>query len=372
LADLQRIAADVVNESHNAVPEITGQGRHQLNRRLLTRDWSKAGAETQSRGCFYDGSENLVIAFEGTGSFEARLTPATQRFVEILTARGYNTNDPSFEPAALISEALQNRERRNVRWSGVARGILSQISRNSSLSARTQWMSFPSEETELLADLENYKKLSPGRLVREMISSSSGNPENIHRASSCLVEMLEQAQAQGKSPKVVVVSHSSGGRAAVKFAESVKALHDPRTGRVGVKIDLMYTIDPVRDAHEVVLQATREVLNKGTEHNANRLRGLLGRAPRTVYPPHVVSVAQPQTLYRVDNVHRHLNFYQSVDQDGLKVGPQFGIHGSPMLGADVNHHLNAQDGLGSAAHGEITLHPRVLRTFEDELKRLNP
>ena len=132
----------------------------------------------------------------------------------------------------------------------------------------------------------------------------------------------------------------------------------------------MYTIDPVKEAHEAVQEALHELVNKGTEHNWNRVRTFVGAAPNPVYPPLVRSTVQASSLYKPGNVTRSVNYFQTVDEEGLKVGPRFGIQGSPMMGADKNTQLGASDGLGTAGHGEITYNSKVLTGFEDELTTL--
>lgn len=80
---------------------------------------------------------------------------------------------------------------------------------------------------------------------------------------------------------------------------------------------------------------------------------------------------QADSLYRVSNAPRWINFLQRTDTEGLKMEPRFGIHGSPVRGAE-NVELYGGPHLGAAGHGEITYHPDVLARFEQELERLLP
>jgi hypothetical protein len=142
---------------------------------------------------------------------------------------------------------------------------------------------------------------------------------------------------------------------------------------MGIKADLFFSIDPVKEAHEAMIEGIKEVINKGTEHNRNKLTGFFGMEPKKVYPPRVRSVNQPDRLYRPNNAIRHINFYQREDIEGLKIEPTFGIEGSPISDADINTEISASDGVGSAAHGEIAYNPKVMKTFVLEVKKLkNP
>ena len=349
-ADLQSLADQVVNESFTSVPPISNEDRYDLNRRLLSRDWSRGGAATSSAVCHYNGADTIVIAFEGTGAFDARLAPAVQRMTEQLNARGVDVNNPLYQPGDFISNALKKKTGKDPHWSGLDRGILSQTMRNAGLSKSTQWMSFPSEEFEALSDMDAYSKVTTDQLITEGVLSSHVASRNLLQSQDCLSEMLREAKKLGKKPHVVVVSHSSGARSAVKFAEALKTNFDPRKGAMGINVDLMYTIDPVKEAHEAVQEALHELVNKGTEHNWNRVRTFVGAAPNPVYPPLVRSTVQASSLYKPGNVTRSVNYFQTVDEEGLKVGPRFGIQGSPMMGADKNTQLGASDGLGTAGH----------------------
>ena len=84
-----------------------------------------------------------------------------------------------------------------------------------------------------------------------------------------------------------------------------------------------------------------------------------------VHPIYVWSRQQKESLYKTSNTIQHVNFYQKVDQLGLKTQPQFGIHGSPIHGADLNRDLTLK--LGKDGHGAITYHTDLLEQFRQEL-----
>lgn len=84
----------------------------------------------------------------------------------------------------------------------------------------------------------------------------------------------------------------------------------------------------------------------------------------------VRSHAQPESLYKPGNAQKMINFYQKKDEEGLKM-PQvrFGIQGSPVARAE---NIEIHD-VGTAGHGEITYHDKVLNRFMRELKTvINP
>lgn len=358
--ELKALAQGVVEESHSRVPDHAARNRHGLNALLQAQDWN--GDPVKGGPVHYDGSPVVVIAFEGTGAFEARKAPAMQLLGRDLQAQGADTSDPRFQPDRLISEALGDKSGQPARWSGLSQGPLEAIVKDAELNQKVQWLSFPSEELEILSDPDFTKNLSPKQLLDDIARSSSGTSPGIQAAISAVKDISQQAAEQGKTPKFVLLSHSSGGRSAVKFAEELKHLKDP------VQVPLAISLDPVREAHEAVGEASRELLNKGTEHNLNRVADFLGLPQKTVYPPKVSSKSQPESLYRPDNVDEWVSFYQKSDSEGLKMKPAFGIHGSPVAGAE---NVLIPD-VGSAGHGEIAYHPEVLKRVAEELRELLP
>jgi len=358
--ELKALAQGVAKESHSRVPDEAAKSRHRLNALLQAQDWN--GDPVKGGPVHYDGSPVVVIAFEGTGAFEARKAPAMQLLGRELQAQGYDTSEPRFKPDNLVTEALGDKSGDSVKWSGLSQGPLEAIVKDSELNQKVQWLSFPSEELELLSDPELTKNLSPKQLLDDTARTSLGTGPGIQAALSAVKDISQQAAEQGKSPKFVLLSHSSGGRSAVKFAEELKQLKLP------VQVPLSISLDPVREAHEAVGEAGLELLNKGTEHNLNRVADFLGLPQKKVYPPKVSSQSQPESLYRPQNVDEWVSFYQKSDTEGLKMKPAFGIHGSPVAGAE---NVFIPD-VGSAGHGEIAYHPEVIKRVTDELRELLP
>ena len=339
------------------VPARPGESRHSLNQRLQ--------AESQ-----YNGAELVIIAFEGTGAFHPRCAPVMIAANDLLRQQGLTSQPGRSEIHTQLSEAMSKHEGKDMNWSGLAVGPLSTLLDDPDMAASAQWLSFPSEEFEALAGSDALKQASLKESLTEAVLSSAGQTPGINQALLKLQEIQAQAQAQGKDPQFVIVSHSSGGRSAVKFLEKAKALKD-EYGQP-LHFPMVMTIDPVREAHEAVLEAGKELIYKGTEHNFNRVRGwidalpLIEVEPKKVYPPLVRHRAQPESLYKPSNTGRFLSFYQRQDTEGLKMDPKFGIQGSPVKGAQ-NQEVHD---VGSAGHGEIAYNPIVVKAFAEGLKRL--
>lgn len=361
-SQLEAAIQTAIDQSFARVPDRPGETRHQLNARL------QADTGTDAKGVkpHYNGADIIVIAFEGTGAFEPRQAPVMQAAAEILRQQGLGLSGTASSLNYLVDQALDSRSGQAGKWSGLAAGPLESLLNEDGLAAQTQWLSFASEEFEALAGDNPTEQLAPRQLLAEIQGSLSGQTPGISQALKAVQALREQAQAQGKNPRFVVLSHSSGGRSAVKFLEQAKAL--PAVNGQTFNSPLLFSIDPVREAHEAVGEALSDVyLRAGTQHNLNRLRGLLGWAPAPVKHPTVQSQLQPESLYRPGNAQKAINFYQRQDREGLKMDAvRFGIHGSPLARAE-NIEIK---GVGSAGHGEITYQQQVTDRFLAELRKL--
>jgi hypothetical protein len=352
-----------VAQSLRKVPETRGRSRHATN--ALVQSQKPGQAATNRVQAHYDGSPVVVIAFEGTGGFDARGPILMQRLGRELQADGHDTTHSRFRPAQLVDIALKKVRGRDANWSGLVSGPLSDIVKDPKLNNNIQWLSFPSEEVEFLSDAEAYKDIDLPELVRDIRLSTSGTSRGIDYAIARVQEIAQQAKELAKNPKFVVLTHSSGGRSAVKFAEKLGRLKNPTTGSP-FQIENAMTIDPVREAHEAFVEAGCEVINKKTEHTWNGVRKALGLTPTKVDPPTIASQSQPESLYRPQNVKEWVNFYQRTDTEGLKIAVKFGIHGSPIRGAE-NHEIKDTSTDG---HGAIAYHSRVLSRITGELRSL--
>jgi len=353
-----RAAVDqALTENRAAVPARPGESRHDLNRRLQ--------ANTP-----YNGADLVIIAFEGTGAFHPRCAPVMVAANDILRQQGLISQPGKCEIHTQLSEAMSKYEGKDMNWSGLAVGPLSTMLEDPQLAPSAQWLSFPSEEFEALSGGGAVQQATLRQILTEAVLSNAGETPGINQAWHKLHEIRAQARAQGKDPQFVIVSHSSGGRTAVKFLEKAKAIKD-ETGQM-LKFPFVMTIDPVREAQEAVAEAGKELFNKGTEHNVNRVRGWIDALPlieveqKQVYPPLVRHRSQPESLYKPSNTGRFLSFYQRQDTEGLKMDPSFGIQGSPVKGAQNQEIHN----VGSAGHGEIAYNPKVVKAFSEELQRL--
>ena len=115
----------------------------------------------------------------------------------------------------------------------------------------------------------------------------------------------------------------------------------------------------MREAHEAIGEALSQIA-------ANPLKKAYNFLPIVpdvkVYPVTIWSRPQKESLYKTSHTIRHVNFYQTADELGLKINPQFGIHGSQIHGADLNRDLTSE--LGKDGHGAINYHDDLLNQFQ--------
>ena len=326
--------------------------RHELRARLALDD---AGATAPT----------LVIAFEGTGAFEPQLTPA------LLSLRSLGPLPPDLQLDDLVAEAFQELHGHKPRWSGLRTGPLTALLRNPEvLPGGYLWAGFPSEEFEVLADDEDL--LAPGtyvEMMRDAATSAAVVPRGQIEAVEFTRGFLTRAQAAGLAPRLVVVAHSSGGRTAVKFLENLRRLPDPRTGKAPTTADLVFTIDPVREAHEAVGELFRASLRRGPEPATVGDGDELD--PATI--PVVAHRPQPESLYKTSNARRWVSVFQRVDTRGLKIAGlrRHGIHGSPVQGADLEEQITLDTpARRSSGHGSIAYAERTVELWLQELRAL--
>ncbi|PKL77590.1 MAG: hypothetical protein CVV27_05045 [Candidatus Melainabacteria bacterium HGW-Melainabacteria-1] len=366
---IRQAVSEAVAASYERVPHRAGESRHTLNRRLQSSA-PETHLNAKTPGIKYDGSAIVVIAFEGTGAFEARQAPVMLDAAKRLQKQGLSLSGAEQSMDYMVRTELNAKMGKEGNWSGLSAGALESLLKEPDLQANTQWLSFPSEEFEAFSHPSALQNISLKQVLNDALSSTVGETQGINHALVAMREIQAQARAQGKDPEFVILSHSSGGRSAVKFLEKAKDIKD-EAGQP-IRFGLALTIDPVREAHEALAEAFKELVNKGAEHNANRLRGWLDALPlleveqKKVYPPQVRHRAQPESLYAPSNVAKFYSFYQQKDTQGLKMEPSFGIHGSPVKGA-INREIR---NVGTSGHGEITYHPLVTKTFVEQLKLL--
>ncbi len=291
---------------------------------------------------FKDNSNGLVITFAGTGSFN----PRTYHLMSDLIRCDSTQSLPVWMKENiyyLLRKILKEKKSNYTKWSGIEAGPLKLILKNSELSKdfrNYDFNVFASEESELLAGLENINLSNISKVFYEIQQSVTGNPQGIKQAVACTYRYFNEAKSSGAMPKLIILSHSSGARSSVKYLEKIK----------GIKANLVLSIDPVKEAQH----AMGEVLEQLPSY-------ILGKEVN------VWSRKQPESLYKTSNSNRWINFYQNVDSNGLDLPIKFGIHGSPIHDADRNVFIK---GLGAKAHGEITYDPSVLKAIQDELQAL--
>jgi hypothetical protein len=182
----------------------------------------------------------------------------------------------------------------------------------------------------------------------EIMNSTYGVPTGIMMAMRCAQKYLSIANTLSIKPKIIVLTHSSGGRSAMKFAENLKLLNNPLTNKKDYKIDLVFSIDPVKEAHEAI----KEVVSQYAQRKLDHLKNYFPYFEIKDKPINVWTREQPYSLYKPSNTSRWVNVYQNKDQLGLKLNDyQFGIHGSPIANADYNSFVSSA--LGDDAHGAI-------------------
>ena len=317
--------------------------RHTLNYRLSDCNPSKK-------------SKVLILAFEGTGSYEPYIPVVINKLNKCFGEKlSHNTIDKVYQN---LTQILKNKTDADLKWSGLSRGIQPELLKLKK-SSSVDWYSFPSEEAEILSGLTEFKNFSFAQLLKDINNSVQSNPRGIQNAYLCLNKYLLRAKELNISPKIVLVSHSSGARTVVKFAEKIK--------KNSIKIDLAFTIDPIIEAHEIVKEVLPQKLSEPSRWVQYHWERVLGQGPD--YPYSMIwSRWYPEKLYQVTNVDKHLSFFQLNDNEGLfkQDALRFGILGSKVSGAE-NYHIREK---GTRGHGTICYDEKVLAMFTDEIQLL--
>jgi hypothetical protein len=266
-----------------------------------------------------------------------------------------------------ISYAQQKYQGQDYRWDGIAAGPLNQFFSDPYLKGKAKYLdfaTFASEESELIANPDSLSLETMAQIPFEIASSTYGVPTGIRMAMQCAQKYLAAAKVLSIKPKIIVMTHSSGGRSAVKFAENLKYLTNPMTNKKDYKIDLVFSMDPVKEAHEAI----KEVATQYAQRELDHLKNYTPFYDIKDKPINVWTREQPYSLYKPSNTSRWVNVYQNRDQLGLKGSIQFGIHGSSIANADYNSFVSS--GLGDDAHGAITSHSETIRMFKYEMQSI--
>tara|TARA_B100001971_G_scaffold213155_1_gene245598 strand:+ start:189652 stop:190860 length:1209 start_codon:yes stop_codon:yes gene_type:complete len=295
-------------------------------------------------------SKGLVISFAGTGAFNPRTHSLMAKLIKCESIQSL----PEWMKKHLYAKVLNSLKSKGssyTKWSGIEKGIMSEMILNPELNKESRNLNFaifPSEESELIADPDkiNFSKLKD--ITKEMSKSYAGFPTGIKNALGCAVTYFSEAKELGIKPNLIVISHSSGGRSVVKFLEKLKLFLPEQDA------ELVMTIDPVKEAHHAIQEVASQYAGKVGDE-------ILDYIPFVDIdndkPVNVWTRKQPKTLYKTSNSVKWINFYQNVDSHGLGMAPKFGIHGSPIENADNNYFIK---GLGNKAHGEICYDEEVI------------
>ena len=201
----------------------------------------------------------LIIAFSGTGSYQPRLP--------ILMDQVCKSLGNSIKPELLKkihyrvhTKFHKDNQDLSNKWSGLLAGPMNFLCNNPNLLPHSyDWYSFPSGRTELLDDPANPSLKEFIKLPREIKDSFNSSPAGIQNAVQCTRKFFNDENSDKDLTKLIVLSHSSGGRSAVKYLEKLKDVYNPHTGKKTIKADLVFTIDPVREAHEAIGEALSQI-----------------------------------------------------------------------------------------------------------------
>ncbi len=356
--EIQAAIKSALSDSYRRVPSQPNESRHDLSRRLYA-----------SAHLILKHPKIVIMAFEGTGSFEPRMALVMQDAAHRLRQQGLMVQGQELSLQYSAFKSLAQVSVSEPNWSALATGPLEALLRDPELQTQTIWLSFPSEEFEWLSRLTRFEQVSLPQLAGFLTGQTARATAGIDRALESLKTLLSQFP-EPSLPQLVVVSHSSGTRAAIKFIERAHQLKGKHGKRP--EFSLVISSDPVCEADQVMGEAFSEILNYQLKMRFNRLQGWLDLLPFVALKPKPVPLPvvqhrlQPNCLYVPDQVKRFISFYQQKDTLGLRLAPQFGIHGSPVAGA-MNQEIKQ---VGPAGHGEIAFHPTVTTRFTQELKAL--
>lgn len=293
-------------------------------------------------------SKALVLSFAGTGAFNPRSHQLMATLIKCPEFQALESKHKKYLHHNLL-KILEQKSSKFTNWSGIDKGVMGQFISNDKirhLASKFDFATFASEESELIANPSDFSISTIKSAYREIENSFNNNPVGIQNALSCASLYFKRAKELGISTKLIVFTHSSGGRSAVKFLERMKGIKNS---------DLTITIDPVIEVQHAVAEIVSQEIG-------NAQRKLVGIDEK---PVNVWSRKQPKKLYKV-NSKRWINFYQQNDTKGFDMKPSFGIQGSPVEGAN---NVFLKD-LSAKAHGEITYDKSVLEKVIQEISQL--
>lgn len=362
----------IPNQSEENIPRLLTEDEYRLKIKELFEDEVQSNLEDRHaltaslNACTpTEKDSRLIIGFEGTGAYEPYI-PALMERARIKYRDRVSEQDFS-KTLNHVTNIVKKAIGKESKWSGLMHGVMKTLYKDQSLlEGNFNWYSYPSEEAEVLAGLDSINAGNLMSLYEDIKNSVNSNPKGIQGALACTQKFIRGARELDYFPKVIVVTHSSGGRSVVKFAEHLKSksyIDLEGQNQTGIKIDLVMTIDPVKEAHEAIKEAALQLSGSASKSTLNFF--LPERFEVDNPAPRVWSRNQPNSLYKPSNVKRFVNVYQKQDTLGLKLSVKFGIWGSPIADADEQFEITSD--LGDAGHGEIAYHRDTIDLFKREL-----
>ena len=296
-------------------------------------------------------SKAFVVSFAGTGAYNPRTHSLLAR---VIKCESFQNLPESFKKSAydILFKELETKNSAFTKWSGIDKGIMSEFISDKELNTHAKsfdFAIFPSEESEIIADPENININTISDIDDELEASTFGFPKGISNAKDCLLKYAQKSKELNIHPKFIILSHSSGGRSAVKFLEQLK--------RNKIEADLVLSIDPVIEAQHAIAEVADQYVGQAYDY--------LNPFSKKNKPVRVWSRKYPKKLYKT-NAKKWVNFYQKDDSHGIGMTPSFGIYGSPIIGGE-NHKI---DNTGDSGHGKITYTEEVLRKMKENILNL--
>lgn len=332
-AELKTKLALIVASQTNDIYKI--KDRHKMGNALNTCEPTKT-------------SKALVISFAGTGAYNPRTHSLLAKLIKCENFQKLSETQRKKAYSILYNE-LKNKKSAYTKWSGIDKGIMSSFISDPELNKQAKhfdFATFASEESEMIADPEKIDMNSISNIFEEIAASTAGHPQGIVNARKCVIKYAMKSKELGIHPKLIVLSHSSGGRSAVKFLYSLKQNQ--------IEADLVLTVDPVKEAQHALQEVASQY--------GGRIRDAFNPFVDNDTPVRVWSRKQPRSLYKT-NSKKWVSFYQTEDTKGIGTSPGFSIYGSPVSGAE-NIKIK---GVGAPGHGKICYTEEVIKKMKEEI-----
>ena len=295
-------------------------------------------------------SKGLLVNFAGTGSFNPKGFNLLAKFIKCAGGKGQTSDLDGGTIFSEIHDFLLKTQKEN-KSSGFERAAFQTLYNDASLreiAGDLNVVNFASEEYEFL---ESFKSSSFNEIVKfinPIREHSKNTSPGIRSAIKCIQTYMESANAAHITPKLIFTSHSSGATAIKKVAETLSKMTNPITGEP-YKIDLVFTIDPVKAAHKAISNVIGQLIN-----------------PVTWIKRRGFKVKSESLFVRPQNVSKWVSFFQFEDEWGLYKKKLVGICGGTVKdGENCN-----VSGLGPQGHGAIATSRDVVDGFTENMKEV--